>query len=824
MNRERSTARRPRCRLRHPVLRRRGDEGQALVLVLIMGLVLVLVAPIIVSQVTSGSVSVGQQQNFEAALAAAQAGVQQYRNLLNTDSNYWEYSATSPPPSYVGADPALTGWEQVRTTAGKVDEWFHYIPDTSQLNAGNAGSPDAVVVTVTGRAGNSQSTYQYRTIQVALQSSGILTNSYFSQVEVEDPAQNTRQICEVADHTTCFFAPASPKVTFTYDDTLIASNPPTMVTVTETLWSALCNYDTYTPNWYIDTLDAYQDPYSRTKYNPSDQYYGPWRGNDPNYSNGSNSYGTFTVSGTSYEGAPDPNTPDTPGDICGSVFNFVSGETFQGNVYSNDQLWVCGSPTFSGTYTSGVPKKFTYAASPNWPTQVWSRGNPVSGTNGWIDNAAQDWDGSCPGVGGSSPSFEGSPGLQQGGNLSLPALNSAIRTAASAAQSGGGGCVYTGPTMVQFLPDGYFDVWSPLTPGSSAGSICGTFSAGSPYYKNAGPIGKNGLTIYVQNAPSNETYETPAQISAMVGAGALPNGATCANPWKPYVHDAEGTPPNVTPATDPSCTGIVNGTTTEGEGDAVVEGEVAGQVTVGAAANIVISRDITYACAPSISQQQAGTPVTGTTQSPTCQAPGQEDVLGLAANGDVVIGHPGVVLDQSQLPPTPLSRDDLVNTFPAQTEPYEWPAVTDVMDGNAQQTSSTGECVDDGQGATQDILNVVPDCEISNPVIDAAVVALNGSFADEDWDLGNTDLGGAYLQGADVSNYRGPFGYSSGCNQGDGYCKNFQYDARLGFLTPPNMVDVAGIIWNPVNFVNCGDVNDINNPATVCAGLSKLNG
>jgi hypothetical protein len=61
-----------------------------------------------------------------------------------------------------------------------------------------------------------------------------------------------------------------------------------------------------------------------------------------------------------------------------------------------------------------------------------------------------------------------------------------------------------------------------------------------------------------------------------------------------------------------------------------------------------------------------------------------------------------------------------------------------------------------------------------------------------------------------------------------GYQKEFSYDNRLTYLTPPALIDVANLLWSPTSYVNCGDVND-NGPSfelassNFCPGLLHLN-
>jgi hypothetical protein len=790
------------------------EEGQALVLVLIMMMILVLVIPIVVSQVTSEDVSVGQDSNFEAALAAAEAGVQQYQNLLDTDADYWRYSASNPPPASDGADPALqlNGWQTVSLPKGDsnaVPEAFHYSADAEFTQATQQNS-NLVLLTVTGRAGATPATYQYRTIQTTLQPSGLLTNAYYSQYEVLDPRQDTAQFC--AATSGCTSASSANIVTLTENGNQVGA------------WTALCQYDTYVPNTYIDSqgiTNPFHPGGGSTTFNSTTPYYGPYRGNDPN--SGSNSFSTFSSSGGKL----------TTTDPCGTPYNFQTNENFNGPVSSKDQLWLCGNPDFAQGLTSGVGKNFSYSANETWPTQ----NGTASGTNGWIDNGELDWGGSCGGNFQSYPTFGGN-GLQQVPSSSedLPPLTNAILN-----QAAQGGCLFQGPTMIQFLPTGdpgNVQVWSPLSPsnpGAQSGATCGTgYSPSSPSATFTLP--STGLVMYVEDATAAELSQVTTTdfnsymsnslpASANDPSGALPGAgsetdATCLNPWKPYY-----------PAS--SCT--TNGINTEG--DAVVEGELGGDVTVGSAANIVISRDITYYCTGGPSGQTSSSFNMDSTSS-SCRT-SHQDVLGLAANNDVLVGHPGPIMSTTTAVSVASGGNDNVSNG-VQTEPYEWPAWN-----NFSNTNSDGTCADNGTSTTQTIANVVPDCEIANPVIDAAVVALNGAFAAEDYDMGNTDgyggqscafgsgpdLCGIYLEGTDISDYRGPVGcssnsqycnaaFGSGGNYEYGYAKEYSYDLRLNWLTPPSLNDVASLIWTETSFIDCGDANDQSNPSTLCKGLA----
>jgi hypothetical protein len=409
------------------------------------------------------------------------------------------------------------------------------------------------------------------------------------------------------------------------------------------------------------------------------------------------------------------------------------------------------------------------------------------------------------------------------------------------------GCVYTGPTMIEFVAGGTFNVWSPESAGTTTGfgtsaGQCGTFNnptyntpSGTSAADAAGSfvtglaIPSSGLLLYVNNLSSSLT---PPAVAPYVTAGVLPTGATCLNPWKPYS-------PAASQINSQTC-GVVSR-----EGDTVVEGEVQGQVTLGAQNDIVISRDITYECADNagptgVAQQESSTYVLPS----VCYTETTPDVLGLVANGDVVISKPAAASSGSlqdgfpgtcpaeasgdgcspTTPPVGSAANILTDdNTPTQTEPYEWPAINPAGSSTAF-CGQQGVGNQDGTETTQTLADIVPDCDLLNPVIDAANVALGGSLADEDWDAGPSGAGSACVQGTDIAWTRGPFGELPAT----GYSKEFSYDTRLQYLAPPDIDLVAGLIWNAANWVACGSVNDVNvtNPqaAGVCPAIVGVTG
>jgi hypothetical protein len=219
------------------------------------------------------------------------------------------------------------------------------------------------------------------------------------------------------------------------------------------------------------------------------------------------------------------------------------------------------------------------------------------------------------------------------------------------------------------------------------------------------------------------------------------------------------------------------------EGDVYIEGELSGQLTVGSTANIVVTRDLTDACADG----SGGAQQTDPSSVAACTSSATPDVLGLSAKYDVLVSgndpSDGTASDQSCV----------ANGFGDGTG-------TPANTPTSSQTSSPPYTTDPNAGLAKDPAAVWPTlCNPTDIVIDAAVFALNGSFGVENW--GTTALsGGAYLNGADLSYYRGPFGYVGST----GYTKEFSFDQQLQYAAPPHSLQSAIAVWQVGSYVVCG--------------------
>jgi hypothetical protein len=84
---------------------------------------------------------------------------------------------------------------------------------------------------------------------------------------------------------------------------------------------------------------------------------------------------------------------------------------------------------------------------------------------------------------------------------------------------------------------------------------------------------------------------------------------------------------------------------------------------------------------------------------------------------------------------------------------------------------------------------------LTNPTIDAAILALNHSFIVDNWYCG-AGLGDLKVTGAIAQRYRGPVGQGVDNNSVDhGYIKDYNYNDRLRYREPPYFLDPVQSAW-----------------------------
>lgn len=192
-------------------------------------------------------------------------------------------------------------------------------------------------------------------------------------------------------------------------------------------------------------------------------------------------------------------------------------------------------------------------------------------------------------------------------------------------------------------------------------------------------------------------------------------------------------------------------------GDVFIEGTLDGRLTIATENNVVITDDLEY---------EGG------------RGAGTDDMLGLVANNFVEIMHP--VRGNGRFfwdyigeifPGGPITADDC-----------------DATTGGGRYCWVVAEDTDNiaylGRNGTN---------TFRNPRIDAAVLAVAHSFRVQNHDHGNA-LGTIDLFGTIAQLYRGPVGtFGGGGNTG--YLKDYNYDPRLEFISPPHFLDPVESAW-----------------------------
>jgi hypothetical protein len=335
---------------------RNGEHGVAMVTVMMIVLVLTLLMVATVNYAIQSEPLSRRDQDWNAALAAAQAGVDDYLYRLQQDGNYYLFSTSNPPTP---ANPAFTGWQTIPGPANQGQ--FHYSVDISQF-----GSQGVVQLASTGRVRGVQ-----RTIRASLRRRGFLDYLYMTDFESLDPLSG----------------------------------------------------------FYTDPATA-----------------------------------TAQCSRYWWQGRPEGNDRDDP---CVRI-SFVTGDTINGPLHSNDTISVNGSPRFNGDATTGYSGRMSCPTSSTY-TYRW---HGLSG---------------C----GDTPQFlSGDPETVP--LLPLPTSNTAIKIETDRA-AGKTGCLYNGPTRIVLNSSGTMTVTSPFTTSASYASCVGS---------NV-PLPTNGV-IYVQNVPTTQ--------------------------------------------------------------------------------------------------------------------------------------------------------------------------------------------------------------------------------------------------------------------------------------------------------------------------------
>ncbi len=149
------------------------EDGVVMVTVLLVSMVMMtLVAGSIAYALGSQPIS-RRDQDWNAALSAAEAGLDDYLFRLNENDQYSLYSSSNLPPD---GNQAFTTWVNVPSSGGNAQ--FRYTVNSSFLT-----SQGAIIVTATGRSRNAT-----RTIQATVRRHSFIDYLYFTDYETTDPA------------------------------------------------------------------------------------------------------------------------------------------------------------------------------------------------------------------------------------------------------------------------------------------------------------------------------------------------------------------------------------------------------------------------------------------------------------------------------------------------------------------------------------------------------------------------------------------------------------------------------------------------------------
>lgn len=168
-------------------MRRKDDSGSALVLVVGSMMVLAMLALTALAYGMASTRFGRYDQDYSAAMSAAQSGVEDYISRLNRNDSYYNTvdctnSALQGPSVGTnscgwGASTAV-GWVPVNgASAGSKDAYFHYSVDKSTIQ-----TKGAVTLTVTGKSNG-----VYRTVEAAVGKGGSTDYVYYTDFESADP-------------------------------------------------------------------------------------------------------------------------------------------------------------------------------------------------------------------------------------------------------------------------------------------------------------------------------------------------------------------------------------------------------------------------------------------------------------------------------------------------------------------------------------------------------------------------------------------------------------------------------------------------------------
>ncbi|HTY72456.1 MAG TPA: hypothetical protein VMI11_08535 [Actinomycetes bacterium] len=655
------------------------DEGIAMIMVMGTIMVLTVLLGVTLAYALQVQPQARHDQDWNGALAAAQAGVDDYIAKLNQNDSYWSSvdctnlalqgpKAGTNSCGWTSSTPP--GWQKVdpgNTKAG----YFHYDVDTSSLS-----SQGVIRVTSTGRVNGVD-----RSIQVLVSRGGSTQFLYYTDFEDADPAN-----------------------TFVY-----SSTP-----------SAACG------------------------------------GTGPTNAK----YWFQTRSG------------------CVEI-QFVAGDVLNGKAHFNDTPYMGGSATFKQGYETSDPK---CANTPYNVSNCVRSGNatPIIGTGYKATYASQLF------LPDNSDQFANYPG-----------------------------CDYTGDTRIRFNGDGTMTVWNTMSagtsvtgPGTPSGTNCGVAANFKPGGTGTNPLAPasgqtvpvpNNLVIYVKNSSTTSAC-TPGQIvngSASgstagdvipPGSGSTVSGNTDISYYNP---DSQATTStytftraNTSSAWTSSGPTVVGPTPTNdthpstfncGQGNVYLEGDLSGRVTVAAQNNIIVTNDLTLS-----------TTTPATDSSGNVKDASGPDMMGLVAANSVIVYHP-----VSRSSNTNVSAPNGSNSKCSSSTTLGTAPSTSSSNGTSQTCTWTSTQT---FGSTYSDISYPGQTTSSGArAIYASIQTLQHSFWVDNYKYG-AQLGKLSVRGSIAQKWRGIVGQSG--SSGTGYLKDYGYDTRLKYSSPPYFPQWTNARWS----------------------------
>ncbi len=399
--------------------RRHQDDGFSLVYVmLITSVVMILVATSVAATVSVIKPSRATADS-QAAMAAAQTGIDDFISRLNSCDGYWkdawvkQTAPTSTAPRScpsVPHNPALNGWNTITGADGLQRAEFSYKLIATPDNGGNR-----IRLEAKGRVNGSE-----RSLTADLSKAGFLKFIYYTDKESSDPdylskrygartVSLTRAACREIFGNTASQCPTSGN----YVNQIRYPG----ISATE---ADKCGRYWYDAAGQVGRRAASTDPtnFAANNWSESLTYY---------WSNGT--------------------TQSTTNRAGGCEIQFVAGDKISGHLYTKDGMLLSGNgPEFQGTAETYWQSTYTPAARTAKP---------------WRENGA-----------GAGPSPAGQTPRIASASVDMPSTNAKIRVETDPA-NGRNNCRYTGPTRIRLLASGGYQVTSPRSTNSDLPANCG---------------------------------------------------------------------------------------------------------------------------------------------------------------------------------------------------------------------------------------------------------------------------------------------------------------------------------------------------------------